>query len=620
MRRRFAWLLLLTTLLTACTPSQKKGPTADGALELMFQNKYSAASDQLQGLIKSQPRDARAKAAYALLLNYERKTRDALREATEALRLAPGDGYVQTILTRVQDWNDQFAAAAATGEQAVRASPQSVLARAFYGEALADLKKYDDAQVQLRQAETLAAKGSAFEKAEVQRNWANYFRARRDFAQAIVRFKLAAQEQPNWVERYLELARFSVNQQDLPGATGYLKRAAQLQPDDAVLREELGTVALFAQDYEVAKTAFAAALQLQPRSALDLKLLGDIAVALDHDLATGLKDERAALAIDPSDVEAGSYVVAVLRYLQGDEAGARQAAQHSVFAPGDGSGSLSVDLDRVAIAREASALAVLNQFRRAAGLPQVPTSAQIHQSALAHAYYTLFNGSSPALRDLGIHKEARGGQGYVGDNVLSRAQHFGYPTRPMAEDITHRGRPEAAVSDWIDSVFHRIPILRTDLLEIGYGDASVGPLNVQVLDLAFRDTGSPGQVVLYPAPDQADVPPAFLGNEIPDPAPRAEYPIGYPITVIFDRRATATVQSFHLRDPAGVDLPGFSLLPGTETENAFAFLAQDPLQTSTVYSMEVNYTLNGVASQRTWRFRTRQAVARPATGEANVAA
>src|SRR5260370_25278751 len=99
--------------------------------------------------------------------------------------------------------------------------------------------------------------------------------------------KLAAGAQPKWVERLLELARFSIARQDLNAATDFLKRAATLSPDDAGLREQLGDVALFPQDYIVAKETYEAALNPQPRTTLDLKVLRDLAVALDKDSSTG---------------------------------------------------------------------------------------------------------------------------------------------------------------------------------------------------------------------------------------------------------------------------------------------------------------------------------------------
>jgi uncharacterized protein YkwD/Tfp pilus assembly protein PilF len=605
-RRRGA-VLLLAAVLAACNPlaSKPAGPSAQSALDLMFQNKYSAATSQLQGLIKSHPQEARNHATYALVLNYQTKEKPALDEARKAATLAPNDGFVLTILTRVEDWNFELQAAVKDGAAAVKAAPNSALARAFYGEALADVGRYDEAQAQLKKGADLAKRGSDYERAEVERNWANYYRDKKDYTQALDHLKLAAGAQPKWVERLLELARFSIGRQDLAAATQFLQRAAALSPDDAGLREQLGDVALFAQDYDVAKTAYQAALKLQPRSALDLKILGDIAIALDRDAQTAVKDERAAIAAQPSDQEAGAYLTAIYRYLSKDEAAATQAATQTVSPAGSSSAAAAtfVDLDRLATDRQNAALAAVNRYRQLAGVPAVTGSAVIHKSAQSHAFYTFFNGASPNIRDLGIHKEDASGQGYVGDNVLTRAQHFGYPQRSMAEVITHRADAPGAVQDWIDSVYHRIPILRADLIELGYGDAYLGPMTVQVMDMSYRER-STGRVILYPASGQRDVPVAFNGNEIPDPAPNASYPIGYPVTATFDRNARVTITGFHFRDPAGTDLPGISLQPGTETENSFAFMANTPLEPGTTYSVELSYTLNGVPGKAAWRFTT----------------
>ena len=607
-RRRVQAGMVVVLLIAACTPVPRasSSPDARDALNLMFQNKYSAAAARLQDLIRTHPQDAQPHAAYALLLNYETRQKSALDEAETAARLAPGNGYVLTVLTRVQDWNNNLTDALRTGAQAIKAAPAAAIAHAFYGEALADAGRYPEAARELKTAATLAGKtGAVYDRAEAERDWANYYQDRKDYPQALTHFKLAASTQPGWVERLLELARFSINRGDLPAATSYLERTVQLSPDDAGLREQLGTVALFAQDYPVAKAAYQAALRLQPRNALDLSILGDIAVALDRDPAAAVADERAAIAAQPTDAEAGAYLVAVLRYLQGNEPAAVAAAQHSVAPPaGSATAVAYLDLDQEALNRQAVALAAVNRYRGLAGLPPVTASPVIHQSALSHAFYTLFNGADPQLRDLGIHNEVKGNLGYTGDNQLARAEHFGYAPHSMGEVITHRDDPQAAVSDWIDSVYHRLPLLRADLVELGYGDASLDSQRIQVMDLSFRER-STGRIIVYPAADQQDVPTAFNGNEIPDPAPNATYPIGYPVTATFDRLATVVVSGYHLRDPAGTDLPGSVLRPSDkDMENSFAFMASTPLNPGTTYSMELSGTINGAAFHRLWRFTT----------------
>src|SRR5260370_1381218 len=215
----------------------------------MFQNKYATSAAQLQDLIRAHPNDAKDHATYALVLSYQTKLKPALDEAQTAQKLAPTDGFVLTVLTRVDDWNGDLQSAA-------------------------------------------------------------------------------------------------------------LERAATLAPDGAGLREQLGDVAPFAYNYDVAKSAYQAALKLQPRSALDLKMLGEFAVAVDKDPTTAAKDERAAIAAEPTDQEAGAYLVAVLRYLAKDEAAALQAARQTV-APGGAStapAATYVDLDKAAADPHALAL------------------------------------------------------------------------------------------------------------------------------------------------------------------------------------------------------------------------------------------------------------------------
>src|SRR3989475_12491443 len=119
-RRRGA-VLVLFALLAACDSVTPKpnGPSAQSALDLMFKNKYAAATAQLQDLIRAHPQDARDHASYALVLNYETKQKPALDEALKAQKLAPSDGFVLTVLTRVEDWNNDLQSAARDGAAAI---------------------------------------------------------------------------------------------------------------------------------------------------------------------------------------------------------------------------------------------------------------------------------------------------------------------------------------------------------------------------------------------------------------------------------------------------------------------------------------------------------------------
>ena len=183
----------------------------------MFQNKYAAATSQLQDLIKAHPKDAKDHATYALVLNYQTKQKPALDEAVNAQKLAPNDGFVLTVLTRVEDWNDDIQGAARDGAAAIKAAPNSALARAFYAEALADVGRYAEAQTQLQKGADLAKKGTDYDRAEVERNWSNYYRDKKDYTQASTISSWRPAPNPNGSSGYWSLPASRSRARTSPG-------------------------------------------------------------------------------------------------------------------------------------------------------------------------------------------------------------------------------------------------------------------------------------------------------------------------------------------------------------------------------------------------------------------
>ena len=103
----------------------------------MFHNKYAAATAQLQDSLKAHPQDARLHANYALVLNYQTKQQQALEQALAAQKLAPNDGYIQAIVTRVQDWNNQLTAPDTAGAGAGMTGSRSRRSQPYHGAGVA---------------------------------------------------------------------------------------------------------------------------------------------------------------------------------------------------------------------------------------------------------------------------------------------------------------------------------------------------------------------------------------------------------------------------------------------------------------------------------------------------
>ncbi len=161
-----------------------------------------------------------------------------------------------------------------------------------------------------------------------------------------------------------------------------------------------------------------------------------------------------------------------------------------------------------------------------------------------------------------------------------------------------------AVRDWVDSVYHRFPILRPDLRAIGYADATMASLPIEDMEFGFSPPGARAKPVLYPADGQSGVPASFYDNELPDPVPAGGPRVtGYPVTVTFDRYSSVRVTSFTLTGPGGaVVQPVYTLPPSDQTENSASLLAGSSLTAGARYTAHIVAVVDGSAFDRAWSF------------------
>src|SRR5262249_41897219 len=130
----------------------------------------------------------------------------------------------------------------------------------------------------------------------------------------------------------------------------------------------------------------------------------------------------------------------------------------------------------------------------------------------------------------GGHNEVDGCPGFTGVDVAAREKHQGYSAMGATEVLTSYGNmPGPATQSWVDTVWHRIPMLDPWTTDMGYGGAA----RCDVIDFGKGTTAAPADtVVVYPYDGQTDVPPSFNGLEAPAPiAPSTGWPSGYPVNV-----------------------------------------------------------------------------------------
>ena len=584
--------------LVACQPSSGRSapPSATTPFSLPAQLKaaddrffggdYGGAEKDYLGLVKQGVPGAAAH--YSLLLVYEARFKEALAQATAGVQ-ARADSSSLARLTRALDWSQDLPSALVAGARAVAAKPVDPLAHVFYSEALADSGRFTDAESELRAADQMGAT-DAYTQAELYREWSNYWRDRQDGQQELNYTELAAKAQPRFPERHLEMARYQYSKQNQAAAQATLAAIAKDHASHYWVLVGAGDAAFLGADFPTASQLYGQAAQVEPGGAAAVLGRAEIAVARSRDFNGAHDLLLAALRQDPTQEQVYLY----LRYLDLLVLKTDPDQELKQFLPG---GPAALEAARK------QALDRLNQIRAQAGVAAAANDAALAEAAEAHSYYFLFNYGQPQLAGLGIHSEDPSLPGYVGSNGLLRARHFGYQGTRGSEVINHVYTPQAALQVWVDSVFHRFPLITPETQAVGYGEAQLGILSVATYELGLGPPGTADPVV-YPAPGQRDVAPAFTGNEIPDPVPQGgQYPVGYPVTLEVGSARKLEVGSGRLIGPDGQVVPSYVLNPGEGVDTMeWALLAKQPLKPGATYTAEVIGKLDGQDWSKRWQF------------------
>jgi uncharacterized protein YkwD len=251
----------------------------------------------------------------------------------------------------------------------------------------------------------------------------------------------------------------------------------------------------------------------------------------------------------------------------------------------------AVDAKEVALLAD-TLLRQLNAYRKTAGLEVVRLDAELSRGCTAHARYLALNppGAGDANRML---DEEPGKPGFSEDG--RRAAKFA---------LVSMGAVRGVVEQWMGRLGTRVPILQPELRTVGLG---LEPLTngswVVVLDIV-RGSGDP--VVLYPAPNQRDVPLTFAGgSEVHD----IDASAGYPVTATFPPLRKVTQVQAELLDDAGKAVDVWLSTPekpvsDKSQRNTVALIAKAPLRANKQYRVKMAVRLDGQPWSKTWTFTT----------------
>lgn len=569
------------------TPSPSAASRLAAADARLFAGDYDGAEARYLTLIRQEVPGASAH--YSTLLAYEARLQEAVAQARAAVaQQADSDSLGR--LARALDWSEDVSGAVVAGARAVQGGTVTPLAHVFYSEALADVGRFSDAERELRTAERAVTGG--YERSELDREWANLYRDRGQYQSELNYLELALKDLPSFPERQLELARYHYANQKPAAAQAILdKLAAGSTKQNYWALVGGGGAAFIGGDVSHAGSMFSAAAQVRPAGAEAVLGLAELDVAVKRDFNTAHDRLVEALRKDPKSADVYRY----LRYLSLLVLKKDADAELKSLVP-------EPPADLAALRK--AAIERTNSYRAAVGVPPLSEDPAVAEGAEAHAYFYLFNFGQSQLQGLGIHTEDPSLPGFTGANSLVRDHKFGYTGNRGAEVINHVAVPEGSVQVWMDSVYHRYPLLARETSVAGYGEAGLGIASISIMDLGVGDPGR-GDAIVYPVPDQPDVPAYFNGQEVPDPVPQgASFPVGYPITLQVGASQTLTVISGRLFGSDNQEVPSYTLQPGSSgvTQSEWALLAQRPLKAGARYTAEVIGKVDGQDFSKRWSF------------------
>jgi uncharacterized protein YkwD len=244
----------------------------------------------------------------------------------------------------------------------------------------------------------------------------------------------------------------------------------------------------------------------------------------------------------------------------------------------------------------------MNAYRKAVGLPCSTFVPAIAAAATAHcAYYVNNKGACVASP----HREVAGCEKFTAERFGDRMRMARYGGAPSYEAMTYVGSGAEAVDKWVDSVWHRLPILSPYVQDAGYG--TVGACDT--MDFGWSPTTLTQAPVAYPYDGQAKVPTTFDGRiESPIlPAPPSGWPSGYPILVY---ASDLRITKHELLDEKMAPVPHIWLTPEDAASmgllrSEVVLYAHAPLRKRTTYKVALAGTRAGQPFRLEWSFTTK---------------
>jgi len=241
---------------------------------------------------------------------------------------------------------------------------------------------------------------------------------------------------------------------------------------------------------------------------------------------------------------------------------------------------------------QSRALDYVNNIRSSMGLHDLAIEPGLNNAATGHAEFIAKHGSSyPA--SITLHREIPGLDGFIAETYWERFETKGFQGFAVGEVISNQATARASVRQWIESVYHRIPLIHPAATHMGYGSSHQANSFMTVLevggDIPIANTG----LIAYPPDGATNIPVSWDGIETPRPlAPSTGYPSGPVFTLTFPEENPLSITE-HLLVSANGEIISHQFLQSDEDPflghlASVALYANDPLIPDEMYTVLIS--------------------------------
>jgi uncharacterized protein YkwD len=163
-----------------------------------------------------------------------------------------------------------------------------------------------------------------------------------------------------------------------------------------------------------------------------------------------------------------------------------QSEEAQVFEPAGPAAWDSFDPEVELVGREAL-LDYLNDVRARHDLEPVTWDDNLQKAAEAHADYIRLHKDAIEEADLSIHYEEEGREGFTGSSFVTRCDVANYSGVCFGEVVAFKPTAVGAARSWLESLYHRFPLLDEAAVHVGYAESQTGPVKINVMEVGSHD-------------------------------------------------------------------------------------------------------------------------------------